>query len=148
MAGYISLNESPLDELEIKVQDNGVKYIDYGTIFARDSDNVFAQFGFNAQNFLPDSYCWWMTYIIDDKPVQFVTLSLISSRHPHNSDFVKFLTYLVKNTDIDWLCIPYPSNRMIEVACKFSFVADNREGERLILNCNEWRERQGQAQGF
>lgn len=33
MDGYISLNESPLDELYIKVQDNGAKYIDHGPIF-------------------------------------------------------------------------------------------------------------------
>lgn len=148
MDGYISLNDSPLDELEIKVQDNGAKYIDHGPIFCKLNDNIFAKFGFNAQNFLSDSYCWWMTYIVDDKPIQLVTLSLISSRLEHNGDFVKFLTQLVNNTDIDWLVIPWPSNRMIEVACKFGFVADNREGERLVLNCNEWRKRQGQTKGL
>ena len=148
MDGYISLNESPLDDLEVQVTDDGSKYIDHGPIFAKLDDNVFAKFGFNAQNFLPDSYCWWITYIVDDKPIQLVTLSLISSRLEHNGDFVKFLTQLVKNTDIDWLIIPWPSNRMIEVACKFEFVADNREGERLILDCNEWRERQGQTKGL
>lgn len=142
MDGYISLNESPLDELDIKVQDNGAKYIDHGPIFCKLDDNIFAKFGFNAQNFLSDSYCWWMTYIVDDKPIQLVTLSLISSRLEHNGNFVKFLTQLVNNTDIDWLVIPWPSNRMIEVACKFGFVADNREGERLVLNCNEWRKTQ------
>lgn len=148
MDGYISLNDSPLDELDIKVQDNGAKYIDHGPIFCKLNDNIFAKFGFNAQNFLSDSYCWWMTYIVDDKPIQLVTLSLISSRLEHNGDFVKFLTQLVNNTDIDWLVIPWPSNRMIEVACKFGFVADNREGERLVLNCNEWRKRQGQTKGL
>lgn len=153
MDGYISLNESPLDDLEVQVTDNGAKYIDHGPIFAKLDDNVFAKFGFNAQNFLPDSYCWWMTYIaddkhVDDKPIQLVTLSLISSRLEHNGNFVKFLTQLVKNTDIDWLIIPWPSNRMIEIACKFGFVAENRQGERLILDCNEWRKRQGQAQGL
>lgn len=148
MDGYISLNESPLDDLEVQVTDDGAKYIDHGPIFAKLDDNVFAKFGFNAQNFLPDSYCWWMTYIVDDKPIQLVTLSLISSRLEHNGNFVKFLTQLVKNTDIDWLIIPWPSNRMIEIACKFGFVAENRQGERLILDCNEWRKRQGQAQGL
>ena len=145
MDGYISLNESPLDDLEVQVTDDGAKYIDHGPIFAKLDDNVFAKFGFNAQNFLPDSYCWWMTYIVDDKPIQLVTLSLISSRLEHNGNFVKFLTQLVKNTDIDWLIIPWPSNRMIEIACKFGFVVENRQGERLILDCNEWRKRQGQA---
>lgn len=148
MDGYISLNESPLDDLEVQVTDDGAKYIDHGPIFAKLDDNVFAKFGFNVQNFLPDSYCWWMTYIVDDKPIQLVTLSLISSRLEHNGNFVKFLTQLVKNTDIDWLIIPWPSNRMIEIACKFGFVAENRQGERLILDCNEWRKRQGQAQGL
>lgn len=148
MDGYISLNDSPLDELDIKVQDNGAKYIDHGPIFCKLNDNIFAKFGFNAQNFLQDSYCWWMTYIVDDKPIQLVTLSLISSRLEHNGNFVKFLTRLVNNTDIDWLVIPWPSNRMIEVACKFGFAADNREGERLVLDCNEWRKRQGQTKGL
>lgn len=153
MDGYISLNESPLDDLEVQVTDDGAKYIDHGPIFAKLDDNVFAKFGFNAQNFLPDSYCWWMTYIaddkqVDDKPIQLVTLSLISSRLEHKGNFVKFLTQLVKNTDIDWLIIPWPSNRMIEIACKFGFVAENHQGERLILDCNEWRKRQGQAQGL
>ena len=148
MDGYISLNESPLDDLEVQVTDDGAKYIDHGPIFAKLDDNVFAKFGFNAQNFLPDSYCWWMTYIVDDKPIQLVTLSLISSRLEHNGNFVKFLTQLVKNTDIDWIIIPWPSNRMIEVACKFGFVAENCQGERLILDCNEMRKGQGQAQGL
>lgn len=58
--------------------------------FCKLNDNIFAKFGFNAQNFLSDSYCWWMTYIVDDKPIQLVTLSLISSRLEHNGDFVNF----------------------------------------------------------
>lgn len=83
-----------------------------------------------------------MTYIVDDKPIQLVTLSLISSRLEHNGNFVKFLTQLVNNTDIDWLIIPWPSNRMIEVATKFGFVYECQQGERLILDCNEWRKTQ------
>lgn len=167
MEQHISINESPLDDLEIKVTDDGAtidashsaRYIDHGPIFCKDSNNIFAKFGFIEQNFLPDSYCWWTEYLIPVS-VHVVTLSLISSRHPNNGDFVKFLNALVTDkiivehqnetqvAVIDWLIIPAPSNRMIEVATKFGFTYECQQGERLILNCNEWRKRQGSTKGL
>ena len=138
METYISFDESLLDDS---------KCIDHGPIFANDSNNVFAQFGFNAQNFLSNSYCWWTTYIVDGKQMQIVTLSLISSRYPSKGNFVKFLNALVMNIDmkINWLIIPWPSNRMIEVATKFGFVYECQQDEQLILDCNEWRKTQTRA---
>lgn len=150
---FDSINESPLDDLEIKVTDDGARYIDHGPIFCKDANNVFTKFGFVEQNFLPDSYCWWTEYLVPAS-VHVVTLSLISSRHPHNGDFVKFLNALVTGkiiverqdetqiAVIDWLIIPWPSNRMIKVATKFGFVYECQQGERLMLDCNEWRKTQ------
>lgn len=150
---FDSINESPLDDLEIKVTDDGARYIDHGPIFCKLDDNIFAKFGFNAQNFLPDSYCWWTEYLVPAS-VHVVTLSLISSQRPNNGDFVKFLNALVTGkiiverqaktqiAVIDWLIIPWPSNRMIKVATKFGFAYECQQGERLMLDCNEWRKTQ------